>query len=200
MHWNLHPFLLQLSLKVTVEDYTFCSNHFLWGGCQSVPRCQVFHGPQENQLGRWHAGLGAWALRDPPAAGLHFIPPALTPPGTAIQHHGRAVSVPLLSPWSGRAPCWVGSLLKVSDMSQEKHLRSRYWSFSFMCLVLCWPIPCSLMHHIQFHFTHLLLSLFLLSLFFYREFYSLPYDWAFCKKKKKIFLCAHMCLCLTGLT
>lgn len=83
------------------------------GGLQPVPRAQVLHGSQENQPGRRHAGVGARALRDPPAAGLHPVPPAVPPPGSALQHHGRAVSVPHLSPRSGRAPCWVGSLLHV---------------------------------------------------------------------------------------
>lgn len=103
--------------KAIIQDYI---SLFLSGGCESVPRGQVLDGPQENQPGRRHAGLGARALWDPPAAGLHVVPPAVPPPGSALQHHGRAVSVPLLSLRSGRAPCWVGSLLQVSESAKEK--------------------------------------------------------------------------------
>lgn len=88
------------------------SSVFLPGGCESVSRGQVLHGPQENQPGWRHAGVGARTFWDPPPARLHSVPPALAPAGSALQHHGRAVSVPLLSPRSGRAPCWVGPLLQ----------------------------------------------------------------------------------------
>lgn len=100
------------------------SHLFLSGGCQSVPRGQVLHVPQENQPGWRHAGLGARALWDPTAASLHLVPSTLPPLGAAIQHHGRAVSVHLLSPWSGRAPCWVGSLLQVSEWTKKKPQRN----------------------------------------------------------------------------
>lgn len=62
------------------------------GGRAPVPGGAVLHGAQEDQPGGGHPGLGARALRHPPAACLHPVPLGEPPRRPAQQHHGREVS------------------------------------------------------------------------------------------------------------
>lgn len=79
----------------------------LFLGCgPSAPWPEVLNGPQEDQPGRRHSGVGARALRHPPPARLHPVPPGEPPQPRAPLHHGHAVSV--LSGGGGRGHRWVG--------------------------------------------------------------------------------------------